>query len=82
MNSVLNWPSKKPGYYVYKPLQKGTQKSARKREKVTNKLQLLYYKYLLHTGLYMLSAREQATINTIVLVCVALSVYWLASLFI
>lgn len=83
MSTALIWPSNKPSYYIYKPLYSSSTHSSASKSgssllgRFVNSVQLLYYQYLLHTGLYMLSWREQASINTIVLICLVLSIYWL-----
>lgn len=76
--SALIWPAKKPSYFIYKPSQSPSQQqSSLPLGRIVNSLQLVYYKYLLHTGLYMLSWREQMTINSIALISIALSIYWI-----
>lgn len=57
-------------YYVYRP----ASPNAGTLERLRAFLSLLYYKYLLHTGLYVMTTTERQVINLIVIVSVVLSV--------
>lgn len=56
-------------YYVYKP----AGPNSTLLERFISLVSLYYYKYLLHTGLYVMTTNEQRIINTIVVVSVILS---------
>ena len=57
-------------YYTYRP----AGPSASLIEKLLAVVSLMYYKYLLHTGLYVMTKNEQRVVNLIVVVSVVLSV--------
>lgn len=64
-------------YYVYRP----AKAKASLLERLAAFLSLIYYKYLLHSGLYVMTKNERRIINGIVMVSVILSTYQLLQLF-
>ena len=64
-------------YYVYRP----AKADASLIERLAAFLSLIYYKYLLHTGIYVMTKNERRIINGIVMMSVILSSYQLLQLF-
>ncbi len=58
-------------YFVYRP----AKANANIFEQFLAFLSLMYYKYLLHSGIYVMNKSERRVVNTIVLVSVGLSAY-------
>lgn len=58
-------------YYVYRPAPSNANIFARLRAFVS----LYYYKYLLHSGLYVMTRSEQFVINSFVIIGILLSCY-------
>ena len=72
--SDLFLPKNRVSYYVYKPV-RTLPSNAPFHLKIFNALQLVYYKYQLATGLYMMNERERALINFLVLASITLTIY-------
>lgn len=72
--SDLFLPKTRVNYFVYKPA-RTLPANAPFHQKLLNSLQLVYYKYQLATGLYMMNGRERALINFLILVSIALTIY-------
>lgn len=72
--SDLFLPKKHVNYFIYKPA-RTLPSNAPFHQKIFNYFQLIYYKYQLATGLYMLNKRERALINFLVVSSVALTIY-------
>jgi hypothetical protein len=64
-------------YYIYRP----AKADASLFERFAAFLSLLYYKYLLHTGIYVMNKNERRIVNGIVMISVILSSYQLLQLF-
>lgn len=64
-------PKNHVSYFVYKP----APPNSPIYYKVFNSLQLVYYKYQLATGIYMMNERERAMINFLVLASLILTFY-------
>lgn len=64
-------------YYIYRP----AKTDASLFERFAAFLSLIYYKYLLHTGIYVMNKNERRIINSIVMVSVILSSYQILQLF-
>lgn len=60
-------------FYVYKP----AKKDANIFHKILAPISLCYYKYLLHTGVYVMSKNERRIFNGVVVLSVFLSSYQL-----
>ena len=67
-------PKNRVSYFIYKPASSLPPNSPI-HFRVLNYLQLVYYKYQLATGLYMLNENERAFINFIVLASSVLTFY-------
>ena len=67
-------PKNRVSYFVYKPV-RTLPSNAPFHLKIFNALQLVYYKYQLATGLYMMNERERALINFLVLASITLTIY-------
>ena len=67
-------PKNRVSYFVYKPARTLPPNSPL-HVKIFNYAQLIYYKYQLSTGLYMMNERERSLINFLVLASVALTFY-------
>ena len=67
-------PKNRVSYFVYKPV-RTLPSNAPFHLKIFNALQLVYYKYQLTTGLYMMNERERALINFLVLASITLTIY-------
>lgn len=67
-------PKNRVSYFIYKPARTLPPNSPF-HLKAYNRLQLIYYKYQLATGLYMLNERERGLINVLVLAASALTFY-------
>lgn len=67
-------PNQHVSYFIYKP-SRTLPSNSPFYKKFFNYCQLIYYKYLLSTGLYMLSERERFLINLLVVSSVALTFY-------
>lgn len=63
-------------YYIYRPPRSG----ATAFQQLTGFLSLYYYKYLLHSGIYVMTRNERRIVNSIVVLSVILSTYQLFSL--
>jgi len=64
-------------YYVYRP----PRLNANIFERFLAHLSLMYYKYLLHSGIYVMAKSERRIVNSVVAVSVFLSAYQLILLF-
>ena len=67
-------PNQHVAYFIYKP-SRTLPPNSPFYKKFLNHCQLIYYKYLLSTGLYMLSERERFLINLLVVSSIALTFY-------
>lgn len=74
---MLQFPTHKT-YYLYHP----PGPNANLLQRTSALISLVYYKYLLHTGMYVLTKNERRIINTIVLASILLSINQLYQLFI
>ena len=63
-------------YYTYRP----AGPDAGILERFIASLSLIYYKYLLHSGIYVMNKNERRIVNTVVIVSVFLSSYQLFQL--
>jgi len=75
-SSQIQFPNQET-YYIYHP----AKTNASLFERFAAFLSLTYYKYLLHTGIYVMNKNERRIINSIVMVSVILSSYQLLQLF-
>ena len=75
-SSQIQFPNQET-YYIYRP----AKTDASLFERFAAFLSLIYYKYLLHTGIYVMNKNERRIINSIVMVSVILSSYQLLQLF-
>lgn len=71
-SSQIQFP-KQGTYYVYQP----AGPNAGVFERFTAFISLIYYKYLLHSGIYVMTKNERRIVNSIVVVSVFLSTYQL-----
>lgn len=63
-------------YYIYRP----AKPNASLFERFAAFLSLIYYKYLLHTGVYVMSKNERRVVNSIVVIGFFLSTYQMVQL--
>lgn len=67
-SAQLQFPSQ-DNFYVYRPAKKG----ANIFQRILAIVSLYYYKYLLNTGVYVMSKNERRIVNVVVVACVVLS---------
>lgn len=58
-------------YYIYRP----ARADASRLEKFAAFVSLMYYKYLLNSGIYVMNKNERRIVNSIVVISVILSTY-------
>lgn len=74
-SNLIQFP-KQDNYYIYVP----PKPDASLFERLSAFLSLIYYKYLLHSGVYVMNKNERRIVNTIVVLSVILSSYQILKL--
>jgi hypothetical protein len=71
-SEIIHFP-KQANYYIYRP----ARPDASPFERFSALLSLIYYKYLIHSGVYVMNKNERRMVNSIVVLSVILSSYQL-----
>lgn len=69
-SSQIQFP-KQDIYYIHRPCRAG----ANIFEKLLAFVSLMYYKYLIHSGVYVMTKNERRIVNAIVIISIFLSTY-------